>query len=487
MANVLIIGNAASDGDALEDVLDATTGFGHTVTKTTATLVDGTPTLLEGRDAIIVLAITNGSAANESENLASLIVDLFLGNAPHGAPETPGVLVCHPNTSGYSTGDVVTNSVAVELGIIGAEKRDTRATGDYPADAVDLAGGWRDHPVTMGFGLGVLGPDETGAATPASTSPTGSDVDPLVGASGSYGAIITGTLNTLTHVPTEVIPHAGDVILRADRKTGTGLPCGVAVRSGTALQGKRPTITSSEADLIWIGAFNAVATEYGAFGAQLLNMCVKWLAGELTETYVTGVGNFSLVMGIDLDGLGSLVTSSISWTETLPSGTTVAVGTSVVELGVASAFGAVTNGGPVNGLSASDPLANVQVLVKIIVQTSNPANTPLVTDLKITIEGDAATITASPIDYFTGGLLTWDTGDNEGSSVEVKQYDPSTQRLTFAVPVKKTIQACDEFTVLPGCDKTRDTCRDRFDNIENFRGQPDVPGKDRLVEYPDSN
>ena len=35
-----------------------------------------------------------------------------------------------------------------------------------------------------------------------------------------------------------------------------------------------------------------------------------------------------------------------------------------------------------------------------------------------------------------------------------------------------------------GCDKRLQTCRDRFDNILNFRGFPDIPGEDWLVSYP---
>jgi len=42
----------------------------------------------------------------------------------------------------------------------------------------------------------------------------------------------------------------------------------------------------------------------------------------------------------------------------------------------------------------------------------------------------------------------------------------------------------DLIRVEPGCDKSWETCRDRFDNILNFRGFPDIPGEDWLVSYP---
>lgn len=35
-----------------------------------------------------------------------------------------------------------------------------------------------------------------------------------------------------------------------------------------------------------------------------------------------------------------------------------------------------------------------------------------------------------------------------------------------------------------GCDKRPDTCRLKFDNFDNFRGFPDIPGEDWLMSYP---
>ena len=35
-----------------------------------------------------------------------------------------------------------------------------------------------------------------------------------------------------------------------------------------------------------------------------------------------------------------------------------------------------------------------------------------------------------------------------------------------------------------GCDKNFSTCRDRFANSINFRGEPYLPGNDLLTRYP---
>ncbi len=39
-------------------------------------------------------------------------------------------------------------------------------------------------------------------------------------------------------------------------------------------------------------------------------------------------------------------------------------------------------------------------------------------------------------------------------------------------------------TLTAGCDKRLDTCREKFSNVLNFRGFPDIPGEDWLMSYP---
>lgn len=42
----------------------------------------------------------------------------------------------------------------------------------------------------------------------------------------------------------------------------------------------------------------------------------------------------------------------------------------------------------------------------------------------------------------------------------------------------------DRVRIEAGCDKRHQTCRERFDNIVNFRGFPHIPGEDRLLSVP---
>lgn len=88
--------------------------------------------------------------------------------------------------------------------------------------------------------------------------------------------------------------------------------------------------------------------------------------------------------------------------------------------------------------------------------------------------------------WFTGGLLTWITGPNAGRAVEVKTWDKTANRIELYIPVGYAIESGHRFTLSPGCDKHFATCKARFDNALNFRGEPLVPGVDSILSYPDA-
>jgi len=97
----------------------------------------------------------------------------------------------------------------------------------------------------------------------------------------------------------------------------------------------------------------------------------------------------------------------------------------------------------------------------------------------------------APDEFLTGGIATVrDTGSpspaNAGLSVEVKSWDLATRTVTLFVPLPFPLVAGDPVTITAGCDKSLAVCRDTFDNVFNFRGEPFVPGNDLLFRTPDA-
>jgi hypothetical protein len=86
--------------------------------------------------------------------------------------------------------------------------------------------------------------------------------------------------------------------------------------------------------------------------------------------------------------------------------------------------------------------------------------------------------------FFDGGLLTWETGKNAGRSMEIKAWTGGVFKL-FSRPFYLP-QPGDRFVAHPGCDKTRATCKTKFSNLLNFRGEPDVPGQDKYYSSPNA-
>lgn len=88
--------------------------------------------------------------------------------------------------------------------------------------------------------------------------------------------------------------------------------------------------------------------------------------------------------------------------------------------------------------------------------------------------------------WFVGGVVTWTSGANNGRSMEVKAWTQSGSEVALFLPMPRSVTAGDTLTIYAGCDFTRPTCRDKFANMINFRGEPDVPSTDYLLQTPSS-
>lgn len=87
--------------------------------------------------------------------------------------------------------------------------------------------------------------------------------------------------------------------------------------------------------------------------------------------------------------------------------------------------------------------------------------------------------------WFALGRVTWRTGDNAGADATVRAHQAGARAVLelWHAPDRPTAVG-DAFDVRAGCDKSADTCREKFANLVNFRGFPLLPGEDWLTAYP---
>lgn len=113
---------------------------------------------------------------------------------------------------------------------------------------------------------------------------------------------------------------------------------------------------------------------------------------------------------------------------------------------------------------------------------SGPDNTIDLDALKINFTVDAIStnvITASEFtqadNQYAAGYILWVTGDNAGVTSPIARSAQAAHTVTLVQLPPKAIAVNDTGTAFPGCDKTLDTCIAKWDNVLNFRGEPNVP------------
>lgn len=83
-----------------------------------------------------------------------------------------------------------------------------------------------------------------------------------------------------------------------------------------------------------------------------------------------------------------------------------------------------------------------------------------------------------PDDFFAEGIIEFVTGKNSFVKRAIRSSKGGV--LTLQTPLPYEVSDRDGFRLVPGCDKTWTTCRDRFSNEHRFRGFPFVPGPDAM-------
>lgn len=81
------------------------------------------------------------------------------------------------------------------------------------------------------------------------------------------------------------------------------------------------------------------------------------------------------------------------------------------------------------------------------------------------------------------GLVTFATGPLAGTK-PIEIFSVSGNTITLYRELVGLPDVGDDVVVKEGADLTRATCRDRFANIEWFRGFPDCPGTDQVLKMP---
>ena len=88
--------------------------------------------------------------------------------------------------------------------------------------------------------------------------------------------------------------------------------------------------------------------------------------------------------------------------------------------------------------------------------------------------------------WFQRGRARMMTGEAAGlvGLVKFDQTEGVLRRLDLWVDFARSAAVGDVIRLEAGCDKSADTCRDRFANFANFRGFPHIPGEDWMTSYP---
>lgn len=91
------------------------------------------------------------------------------------------------------------------------------------------------------------------------------------------------------------------------------------------------------------------------------------------------------------------------------------------------------------------------------------------------------TVSVSPANgWLQYGKCSFTTGANAGRAMEIKQQTAT--GIELYLPMGADIAVGDAVTLVAGCDLQLATCSAKFGNVVNFRGEPFLPGADRMTE-----
>lgn len=90
----------------------------------------------------------------------------------------------------------------------------------------------------------------------------------------------------------------------------------------------------------------------------------------------------------------------------------------------------------------------------------------------------------NPSGWYSYGRIQMMSGANSGIAREVRAHTQSSgqARLQLQEALPFDVAVGDTAVLEAGCDRRLETCRDKFGNTVNFRGEPRVPGTETLLQ-----
>lgn len=98
---------------------------------------------------------------------------------------------------------------------------------------------------------------------------------------------------------------------------------------------------------------------------------------------------------------------------------------------------------------------------------------PTAADAATTTRLTTSTLGAYAKGYFDAGYVQFTSGALAGTTRTVKTFADGVVQLLNPLPTAPAVG--DKFNIFPGCDKSQGTCRQKFNNLPNFRAMPYIP------------
>ncbi|MCW5936717.1 MAG: DUF2163 domain-containing protein [Fimbriimonadaceae bacterium] len=91
---------------------------------------------------------------------------------------------------------------------------------------------------------------------------------------------------------------------------------------------------------------------------------------------------------------------------------------------------------------------------------------------------------SAPTGHYSNGIVKFTSGPNSGIEREVKTHALSSGNavIELRTPFPFAVTAGETALLEAGCDRLVATCRSKFANANNFHGEPDLPGNDKVLK-----